>query len=200
MIRWHATYYLNYTAYWCNAKISALLSIGVPTPQLVYTIPETAIFPHWYNASWQRDSMSLWVLAICHKAMLFAKGKILSLCVSIYTLCSKAENHLHIPRPCWYTHRLLWGLKLKLLFYIEGTHISKYHVIWSTVEWTCCCCCFSWMLHPHPVYMAFSHPVYSNLLQHSQETNTQLKILKRLLQHKYCQCVQYVGLIKKMTA
>ena len=35
------------------------------------------------------------------------------LSVSMYTLCSKAENYLHIPRACWYTHRMLWGLKLK---------------------------------------------------------------------------------------
>lgn len=75
-----------------------------------------------------------------------------------------------------------WNLK-KLLFYIEGTHISKYHVIWSTVEVDLLLLFFLNVTPPHPVYMAFSHPVYSNLLQHSQETNTQLKILKRLLQH-----------------
>lgn len=137
-MRWHATYYLNYFAYWCNAKISALLSIGVPKPQLLYTIPKTGIFPYWYNASWQCDNMPLWVLAICHKAVLFAKGEILSLCVSLYTLCSKAENHLHIPMPGWYTCRLFWGLKLKtMLFNIEGTNISKHHVLKYFWKWNC---------------------------------------------------------------
>lgn len=52
-----------------------------------------------------------WQSAI--KQCCLQKEKFLSLCVSIYTLCSEAENQLHIPRPCWYTHRLLWGLKLK---------------------------------------------------------------------------------------
>lgn len=145
MIRWHATYYLNYTAYWCNAKISALLSIGIPTPQLLYTIPQTGIFPHWYKASWQCDNMPLWVLAICHKAMLFAKGKIMSLCVPMYTLCVKAENLLHILMPSRYAHRLFWSLSLgkKILFNVEGTNILKHHSF-SNISWS-----GPWKLHPH---------------------------------------------------
>lgn len=38
--------------------------------------------------------------------MLFAKGKALYLRVSIYILCSKAENDVYISKPSGYTCRL----------------------------------------------------------------------------------------------
>lgn len=39
------------------------------------------------------------------KAVLFAKREVLYFYVSMYTLCSKAKNNLHISMPSWYTHR-----------------------------------------------------------------------------------------------
>lgn len=85
-------------------------------------------FLKWHNASCQCDNMPLWVLAICHKAVLFAKGEILSLCVSLYIFMLKSRE------PFTYSYAKLmlgsfevWGCKM-MFFNVEGTNISKCHV------------------------------------------------------------------------
>lgn len=125
MIRCHATYYLNYTAYWCNARISTLLSIGIPTPQLLYTIPNPALF---LGGTMPSDSVitcacEFWQSAIKHCYLQKEKKSCLSLSLCVYLYAIK-QRIIYISQCQADTFTSC----KKMLFNVEGTNISKCHV------------------------------------------------------------------------
>lgn len=110
-----------------------LLSNGIPILQLLYTIPKTGAFPEWYNASRQYDCMALWVLAICHKVLLFAKVKFLSLSMSVYIfMLASRESFTYFFAKLIHSQA---ALKFEVV-HMEGTNNSKCHFLKNVLIWT----------------------------------------------------------------
>lgn len=114
MIRWHATYYLNYTAIDVLPKFLLFYQLKYlyHNYSIQYLKPVSFL-----SGTMPLDSVitclcEFWQSAIKH-CYLQKEKSCLSVCLCI-SLCSKADNHLHMLMPTWNTHRLFWGFSLYL--------------------------------------------------------------------------------------